>query len=310
MANTGTWLENLVRQIEEFLLPQGFTVSVNDKVYNDDGIQIAEFDIEIVGRLGSTEIKWLIECRDRPAHGAAPASWIEQLVGRRDRFHFDKVTAVSTTGFAPGAIEYARTAAIETRTVSELTPRDVTQWFGMSHVPILERHIELKIIKFNFSEQESNDRKEAVRYLLQTAGPNPRILKTNQTVTCLTPVEAFNRVLSRDHQLDNALNQVAPEEEIEVTIDYPTPEEPFLISTMAGDVPVCQLVFIGNVKRIEKQFPISRISEYRRDLSGRLISQSIEFDLSLRDLGLRLEFHRLADTGSTHIVLRNITKKK
>lgn len=34
-------------------------------------------------------------------------SWIEQLVGRRARFGFNKVTAVSITGFATGAAEFA-----------------------------------------------------------------------------------------------------------------------------------------------------------------------------------------------------------
>src|ERR671918_3202396 len=100
MTNTGKSLEKLVKQIEELLLPKGFYIRSNERVYNDEGIQIAEFDIEITGMLGSTPIKWLIECRDRPAQGPAPGSWIEQLVGRRARFRIDKVTAVSTTGFS------------------------------------------------------------------------------------------------------------------------------------------------------------------------------------------------------------------
>ena len=107
MSGEGQHLENLVRQVEELLLPKGFSVAGNSRVYNDENVQIAEFDIEVRGRLGSTYISWLIECRDRPGSGPAPGSWIEQLVGRRDRFRFSKVTAVSTTGFALGAEEYA-----------------------------------------------------------------------------------------------------------------------------------------------------------------------------------------------------------
>ena len=120
MSNTGKQLESLVKEIEKYLLPDTFKISSNDRIFNDDGVQIAEFDIRISGKVGSTNFNWLIECRDRPSNGAAPGSWIEQLVGRRDRFNFDKVTAVSTTGFAEEAIKYAKSKGIELRTVSEI----------------------------------------------------------------------------------------------------------------------------------------------------------------------------------------------
>ena len=115
MKPDGKQLESLVAFVEEKLVPDGFSVSKNERIYNDVGIQIAEFDIEIHGKIGSTEISWLIECRDRPSSGPAPASWIEQLVGRRTRFKFNKVTAVSTTGFASGASEFALSEGIEIR---------------------------------------------------------------------------------------------------------------------------------------------------------------------------------------------------
>lgn len=107
MTSDGKQLEALVSFVEETLVPQGFSVNTNTKVFNDEGIQVAEFDVEVRGKVGTTDIAWLIECRDRPSQGAAPGSWIEQLVGRRARFGFNKVTAVSTTGFAAGAEEFA-----------------------------------------------------------------------------------------------------------------------------------------------------------------------------------------------------------
>ena len=112
MANDGKQLERLVAFVERTLLPHGFEVKTDTRMYNDAGVQIAEFDVEIRGRLGSTDIAWLIECRDRPGQGPSPGSWIEQLVGRRSRFGFNKVTAVSTTGFAEGAVGYARDEGI------------------------------------------------------------------------------------------------------------------------------------------------------------------------------------------------------
>jgi len=60
MAVNGKQLESLVAFVEETLLPEGFTVTTNERVFNEEGIQIAEFDIEIRGKVGSTAIAWLI----------------------------------------------------------------------------------------------------------------------------------------------------------------------------------------------------------------------------------------------------------
>lgn len=114
---SGKSLEQLVRSIEEFLLPKGFKVEPNEKVFDDSGNQIAEFDITISGTVGSSSIRWLIECRDRPSEGAAPGSWIQQLSGRKQQFKFDKVFAVSTTGFSPAAVNAAESGNIVLRTV-------------------------------------------------------------------------------------------------------------------------------------------------------------------------------------------------
>jgi len=56
MDRTGKQLEGLVALIEKLYLPQGFEITTNEKVY-DGGVQIAELDIEIRGRLGTTEIR-------------------------------------------------------------------------------------------------------------------------------------------------------------------------------------------------------------------------------------------------------------
>ena len=72
VTRDGKQLEALVAFVEKALLPEGFEVRANERVYNDEGAQIAELDVEIRGRIGSTNISWLIECRDRPGDGPAP----------------------------------------------------------------------------------------------------------------------------------------------------------------------------------------------------------------------------------------------
>jgi hypothetical protein len=121
MDKSGKELEELISGIEAQMLPQGFKVEPRQRIVDDSGEQIAELDIVISGALGSSTVKWLLECRDRPSEGAAPASWIEQLVGRRERFGFDKVFAISTTGFSKAASDFAKAKGLVLRTVSRLT---------------------------------------------------------------------------------------------------------------------------------------------------------------------------------------------
>jgi Restriction endonuclease len=130
--NSGKELEQLVRDIERSLLPSGFEVSLNKSEFNTEGNQLAEFDIVISGRLGSSPVKWLIECRDRPSQGPAPGSWVEQLVARKARFNFDKVIAVSTTGFAAGISDYAESHGISLRTVQKMA--DIVTDFNIQEI--------------------------------------------------------------------------------------------------------------------------------------------------------------------------------
>jgi Restriction endonuclease len=121
MDKSGKEVEELVQSIEQQLLPQGFKVEPRQRIFNEAGEQIAELDLVISGTLGSSSVRWLIECRDRPSEGAAPISWIEQLVGRKERLLFDKVFAVSTTGFSSPARDFAKTKGIILRTVTQFT---------------------------------------------------------------------------------------------------------------------------------------------------------------------------------------------
>ena len=128
MANDGRALEQLVAELEKLLLGTGFNVTPNQKVFDEEGNQIAEFDVQIEGHVGSTSFKWLIECRDRPSEGPAPSSWIQHLAGRKQLFQFDKVIAVSTTGFSPAAKQAAETLNISLRGVANV--EQISQEFG------------------------------------------------------------------------------------------------------------------------------------------------------------------------------------
>jgi hypothetical protein len=136
-ANDGKGLEALVAFVEETLVPKGLNVQTNRRVFDEEGRQVAEFDVEVRGKVSTTSFAWLIQCRDRPSSGPAPGEWIEQLAARRARFGFDRVTAVSTTGFAAPAKTYAAQVGIELREVRSLT----ADQFGWLAIPSMKVRI-------------------------------------------------------------------------------------------------------------------------------------------------------------------------
>ncbi len=145
----------MVALIEGWLVPGGFSVETRRPVYNDRGHQVAELDIVITGRIGTSSYRALIECRDRPSEGPAPVSWIEQLVGRRQRFAFKSVMAVSTTGFALGAKEYAASVGIELRNLEDLDYEVVADWLP-KFAPLCINHGELNAVKIHLRGLEDS----------------------------------------------------------------------------------------------------------------------------------------------------------
>lgn len=192
MADDGKRLEGLVAFVEETLLPAGFDVQTNERIFNDDGVQIAEFDVEIRGKVGTTTIAWLIECRDRPGSGAAPVSWIEQLYGRRSRFGFNKVTAVSTTGFSAGARDFAETEGIELREVASLTPEEFSDWLVIQHMEHRERVTRLDRASLLVNQTESPERKNALVETFASIPVNAPLLKSSKTAEMISASSAFS----------------------------------------------------------------------------------------------------------------------
>ena len=159
--NDGSALEQLVSWIESHFSPRGFKVETRKPVFNDSGVQVAEFDILITGHIGTGHVACLIECRDRPSEGPAPASWIEQLIGRRARFRFDKVMAVSSTGFAQGAVAAAADAGIELRELQSLTYDDVAHWLPRN-APMIVHEGRFKAVRTYIDDPASAENRQGV----------------------------------------------------------------------------------------------------------------------------------------------------
>ena len=306
MDSDGKQLERLVALIEKLHLPKGIEITTNERVYDAEGVQIAEFDIEIRGKIGTTEFRWLIECRDRPTEGPAPGSWIEQLVGRRNRFGFNKVTAVSTTGFTKGALDFAKSAGIEPREVKALAPEHFGDWLMIQSIPQIEQSGRLEHATFLIDENESPQRQEAFHETISTKRTNEEFLRWVATNKTYRAAAAFQAAIS---EKPGAYDDVVPGQPkpVELTVSYPDDRAHFAVDTNAGPVRVRQIIFRGALTITRKEIPLSGAMEYVHSGSGESISQSASFEFEALGAKLSFETHKL--TGSSremHIVLRKI----
>lgn len=297
----GHQLEELVAFVEQSLVPKGITVALNRTEYNAAGTAIAEFDIEVTGKVGSGEIRWLIECRDRPSEGAAPSSWIEQLVGRRDRFGFNKVTAVSATGFSPGAREYASEAGIELREVKSIASNEFA-WLALEYMTQRERLHNLQNASLTFARDQPAEIAAELAVILKANNGNVPFLidKAGESVS---PVTVFMHSTS---QIDGMWDDVIPDglsKQVDFLVAY-REDDRFHIVTSHGDAPVTSIRFTGQISIVDRAVPPKTI-KYEAVPSRSTISEIATFPLKLGDMAAALEIHRIEGAEGMQVILRS-----
>jgi hypothetical protein len=303
----GKQLEALVAFVEKTLLPQGFEVKSNARVYDDEGVQIAEFDIEIRGKVGSTALSWLIECRDRPAKGPQPGAWIEQLVGRRGRFGFNKVTAVSTTGFAAGGAEYAKREGVELREVKSLTP-DAFYWLALRGLLEVKCTASLQNAKLLVDEVETEERRNALSLVLSQTTGDVAFLRSTTTGEMTTGAAAFLGAVESVGTLFDGLEANGPNREITLHAQY-TDADHFEVETAVGAIPIRAIVFSGELRVEEKVVPLVTTAQYKQADSGEVISELAAFaPQEFFGQSYAMEMHRMGKDGETHIVYRRVER--
>jgi len=305
MSADGQNLESLVRFIEEIEAPEGFKVVHREKVY-EDGVQIAELDIQVKGKIRTSEFSWLIECRDRPSDGPQSGAWIEQLLGRKQRFHFDRVTAVSTTGFSAGAIAFAQDHRIELREVKTLSREAFSDWLLLRFITRSERRYGLDHALLVIDEGEPTERKLATQNVVESG--EQHILRSTSTGAISTVAEAFMGAMQL--QPDDHFEGLQPNGDgrhVRLNVEYTNDDDHFVVDTIEGPVRIRGIAFVGTLDLREEILPLVETKEYKITGSGQLISQTAIFQsMQFQDMELAFELHRLGESGATHVTLRRV----
>lgn len=305
--NDGKKLEGLIAFVEKSLLAEEFEVKPNSKVYNEDGVQTAEFDVEIRGRVGTTDFSWLIECRDRPQSGSAPSSWIEQLVGRRIRFGFNKVIAVSTTGFAQGAIEFAAKEGIELREVKSLSEEEFAKWFKINKMQSRVCKTSLNNASLFIPSDSGPEKVAALNKVLATFDRNTPFLVSSKTGEKVLPDNAFLAVVNSQNNLFDSVEVNGPGRKVNIRVQYDNPEDHFVVNTEVGCLRIMEILFQGEISVEETTIPVIGGVEYKKVKDSELISQAVAFaPQELIGQKFSMEFHQIEGEDEMRLVLRKV----
>ncbi|AKB36022.1 hypothetical protein MSSAC_1432 [Methanosarcina siciliae C2J] len=134
MARKGRELEELVAALEKGLGSTDIKVTSPDQIEDKTTKEKREVDVSLKGKIGSNEILIIIECRDRKSK--QDVTWIEQIATKRDDIGAHKAIAVSSSGFSEAAKNKAIAKNIELRTMEEIDPKEIIEWFQAKEVTI------------------------------------------------------------------------------------------------------------------------------------------------------------------------------
>jgi Restriction endonuclease len=298
----GKSLETLVAFVEKLNLPDGFAVETNKRVRNENGVDEAEFDVAISGSIGSAKMVWLIECRDRPSSGSAPVSWIEQLVGRRDRFQINKITAVSTQPFSKPARALAAAKGIDLRQVKSLTADEFQDWLMMPSYQHTVRYTDLK----HLSIIVPDGLPEAIGYAAgkrASESASEPFLRSIAEDRLVHPKDVFAGVVELN-DLFADVQPNGPSKSVSLNLQYTNPSDRFSIDTDLGTAPVESMHFQGELFIKEVSVPLASVFEYHDVDSDVPIAQTATYESQpLGEGHWALTLHKDHESGQTKVFL-------
>lgn len=298
--NDGKHLENLVYELERVIEATGRRVDINQKEYDDNGVQIAEFDIVVSSGSGNKEVKWFIECRDRPSQGKAPKAWIEQLYGRKCLNDFDRAIAVSTTGFSPGAIHLAQKGNIELRTAEELLHPEM--W--LCNTLIIYR----KTGTFAAMEVNPIDMSEEMRHFLNTHLPehaNEVLLYFEFLPDPVRPFEMFEGACQNEKY--GIYNGLMPGETRHIKVQYVSGEGDIgavSLKLNRKNIPLDSIILSGEIEIDEYEEPFTSIHALKNMTDDSLIGQRIIIDSSSGAFDTMTFYETVNEDGSRKLTLK------
>src|SRR5207302_951958 len=117
--------------------------------------------------------------------------------------------------------------------------------------------------------------------------------------------EAFQRAVDLHGGLFDDVPPGDPDgHSIEMRVPYPSADGALCVDTGLGPIQLPAIRFQGRLIVYYDKIPLWTVKEYRRDPSGRIISQVAEFPVSLKSGQFAFEVHDLVEAGDLCVLLR------
>jgi hypothetical protein len=296
MTRKGREFELLIERLEKIALPEGAKISspgfINDRITGEQ----REVDILIEHKIGSFEIKIVIECRNRTS--VQDTTWIEQIYTKLHDINIHKAIAVSTSSFTQPAIEKAKFYNIETRTFKEINSKLIESWWAIENIKVYSR--QFNIISAIVASENQILCEEIIKNKTVTT---KFIYTADKQIISLNDI--FYSLIDKIDDFDNLIpNGTSIKKSI--VANYINPDDRFTLKENSTEIGITQITFEVELRLILQNAPISKVSKYGNE--GEDISHIIEFNNLPIDFIDSFEFVKNPN-GSLNLFIKNKINK-
>jgi hypothetical protein len=288
MARKGRDLEKVISILEGELQQSGIQVKSPDFLPDRDTGEPREVDISLRGRIGSSDVLAIIECRDHHKH-RQDVTWIEQVITKRSSVNADKVLAVSSSNFSEAARIKAEKNNIELRTLEEVNSKDVEDWFVKCPYMIVYR-VYSDFIQVNFYPQSPDGQKIDINEPIFKRKTDNKSVSFNDIWLSLPP-----DLTQKNVPLDGSKIKR------KIILKYENDKDRFQISTKSGDVDIESLEIDAISWIVEEKVPPTSLKAYRKKDKDIAKIQDFRFNINGKECALC--FHQSDIDGTRQISL-------
>lgn len=307
-AREGRQLEELIAILEKAICGTDIQIKSPDIIKDKVTGEGREVDVSLRGVVGSHDILIILECRDRKA--PQDVTWIEQLASKRDDIRANKAIAVSSSGFTRGAIEKARDRGIELRTLEDIKPEEILEWFRGDAVHLIRKMFAIKNVLFQCDTNQTEPEKSLK--LKTYIDSEDADFRSDQKIFLL---DESNESVSLDQlvlPVIDALSEidVMNGEKVEETYVLASDGQGGGISIVIDEIPIeLQHIQITADVWVEKETAgVQAIKAYKKD--GNTFAHVVNFGtLNFPDGEHLVEIHRIPKGDLQQISIR-LTKKE
>lgn len=214
----------------------------------------------------------------------------------------DKVTAVSSTGFSPGAIDFAAREGIELRSVKEIQKEEIFDWFRVENMAVDQFICDLKNVQI-FIGNPSEEQETEINRLLQTTDVNTKIFIHTSTGEKFSTNDIWLEAVNVSPDIKKDVEIGFPPIRKTIDINYTNPNSRYKLISQGSDFQIERIIFTGDISILRNFAPISKITKYYYEKGQDSIAETIRFKIIGINLHQEIAIHKIHDDGATRLTV-------